>query len=327
MNATNELLHLVKQPMDQNPAYVYLASLNSPEGRRTQAHVLNVISAWLGGTMESINWGSVRYQHCTMIRTKAIEHGYSASMVQKILAALRGVVKHAWRLGLMSAEDYQKASDLPPVKNEKLPSGRYIDHDEINGMVGACLAEGGVGGVRDATIIAVLYFAAMRRHELVDLELKDYDRETGKLIIHGKGNKERIAYITNGAKDAMDDWLQLRGDFPGALFTAVKKAGGVRCRDHLTAQAIYAMLQVRAKQAGIEKISPHDFRRTGISDLLAANNDLSIVSKIVGHSNPQTTSRYDRRPDNAKQEAAGSLHIRYKRKEQMDEATILEESE
>ncbi len=83
---------------------------------------------------------------------------------------------------------------------------------------------------------------------------------------------------------------------------------------HMTPKAVYKMVAKRSSQAGITNLSPHDFRRTFVSDLLAAGEDISIVSKMAGHANVQTTARYDRRPEEAKRKAARKLHLAYKRR-------------
>jgi site-specific recombinase XerD len=298
-------------PADQNAALVYLSSLSSAAGRRTQAQVLRVLADWMGGTIESVEWGKLRYQHTAALRTKAVEAGYSPASRNKFTAALRGVLKNAWRLGQMGAEDYQRASDLGTAKGTTLPAGRYIKKDEIRILMAACARDHSGAGVRDAAMIGMMYFEGVRREEIVGLDLADYNPKTGETKIKGKGNKERIAYLTNGAALAMADWLTLRGDQPGALFLAIYKNGKNRIEGSLSAQAVYNMIAKRIHEAHLTDISPHDFRRTCISDMLEVGNDLSMVSSIVGHSNPQTTKRYDRRPDTQKRVAAERMEIPY----------------
>ena len=60
--------------------------------------------------------------------------------------------------------------------------------------------------------MAVLDGAGFRRAEVVTLGLSDYDPEKGELIVRGKGNKERTAYIDDGAAEAMEVWVAVRGD-------------------------------------------------------------------------------------------------------------------
>ena len=90
--------------------------------------------------------------------------------------------------------------------------------------------------------------------EVVALEISDYDPETGALIIQGKGNKERIAYIGTGAADAVREWITVRGDVSGPLFCPVTQTGEVVVRP-MTDQAVYGILQTRAARANVRAFS------------------------------------------------------------------------
>jgi site-specific recombinase XerD len=168
-------------------------------------------------------------------------------------------------------------------------------------------------GARDAAIIAMLYTCGLRRDEVTRLDRESYNPDTGQLVIMGKRHKERIAYLINGAASALADWLIIRGDDPGALFLAINKAGVIR-PGRMSNQAVFYMLKKRADLAGVETFSPHDLRRTFVSDLLDAGADIATVAKMAGHSSVNTTARYDRRPEEAKRKAAGLLHVPYHRR-------------
>ena len=290
----------------------YMASLSTARGRNVQKQALDRMAEIISGGRVcdcfSFPWHLVRYEHTQAVRARLMEL-YKPATVNRFLCALRGVLRAAWRVGLMLADDYQRASDLKSVSGESLPAGRELGAGELVSIFAVCDRDKSVAGVRDAALIALMYGCGLRRAEIVSLNFLDYDREAGRLKIHGKRNKERYAYLPAGAVVALNRWVIARGDCDGALFLRIRK-GGMICEIlPMTGQAAYTILLRRAAAAGVSDVSPHDMRRTFVSNLLDNGQDIVTVSKMAGHANIQTTARYDRRPDEAKKRAALSLHV------------------
>src|ERR1017187_2542090 len=299
-------------PPDRHPAHVYLARLGSGS-RRTMSEALNTIAAIVTSgraDLETMPWAALRYQHTAAVRFALMEK-YKPSTANKGLAALRGVLKECWRLGYMTAEDYHRGADVPTIKAQTLPRGRALASGEIAALMNTCGRDSSPAGIRDAALIAVLYGAGLRRSESVGLDLPDYNIETGELAIRGaKGRKDRLGYATNGSADALKDWLVARGGDPGPLFCNINKGGRITIR-RLTDQAVLHILKKRADEAAVASFSPHDLRRSFISDLLDAGADISTAQQLAGHANVQTTARYDRRGEATKRKAAELLHLPY----------------
>jgi len=308
----SELALIETQGLDRNPAAVYLAGL-SDSGRRTMRQALDVIAGILTGNADCLacNWPGLRFQHTQAIRSRLAE-SYAPATANKMLCALRGTLKASWQLDLMSFEDYGKARSVEGVTGQTLPAGRELQPGEISGLMGVCEDDPTPAGARDAALIALLYSCGLRRGEAIGLDLENYGIDTGDLkILQAKRNKQRVAYLVNGAARAMTDWLALRGAAPGPLFWPINKGGRLANR-RMTTQAVYNMLAKRGREAGVKDFSPHDFRRTFVSDLLEAGADISTVAKMAGHASVTTTARYDRRPEEAKRKAAGLLHVPYR---------------
>ncbi len=305
----NPLALVTLLPADRHPAAVYLASL-AKRSQRTMRGDLNTIAGVLtSGRCDAVTlqWGAVRYQHAAAVRA-ALAESYAHTTANRMLSALRGVLKAAWRLGQLPTEEYHRAIDLPAIKGETLPRGRALTPGELRALFSTC-NDGTSAGARDAALLALLYGAGLRRSEVVALDLADYDGESGALAVRsGKGNKQRMAYATNGSKAALAAWLAVRGVEAGPLFVPVLKGGRVTMR-RLNNQTVMDLLLKRARRAGVMKVSPHDFRRTFISDLLDAGADIATVQKMAGHANVTTTARYDRRGEVAKLRAAELLHV------------------
>jgi site-specific recombinase XerD len=308
----DNLLKNIDIPLDRNPAAVYLSTLK-PTGRRGAKQALELISGILtNGTMDmmSLKWQDLRFQHTSAVRSKLAE-SYKPATVNHALSALRGVLRASWQLQLMTAEGYHLAAAVKSVKGSTIPAGRELQSGELAALMISCENDNSPAGVRDAAIIALMYSCGLRREEVTTLNINDYEPSKGKLIVKGKGSKERTAYLTNGALDAITDWLQVRGNDPGGMFVSINKSGKLNTERFLTPQAIYNLLIKRASQASVKEFSPHDLRRTFVSDLLDAGADIATVAKMAGHASVNTTARYDRRPEEAKKKAAGLLHIPY----------------
>lgn len=305
---THKLALTTALPLTLHPAAVYLSGLSSGSVR-TMRQALDAIAAILtSGRCDAytLDWAALRYQHTAAIRSALVQK-YAPATANKMRSALRGTLKEAFRLGLMSAEDCARASDLRPIKSSPGLRGRALEKTEIAALMKACSDDPSPAGARDAAAIAILR-GGLRRSEVVALEVKDFDPDTGALVIRqGKGGKDRTAYLPKLARAAVNDWLKVRGIEPGALLCPAHCDCGTEGIRHISPEAIVRLLRKRQRQAGIAPFSPHDFRRTFISDLLDKGADIVTVQKLAGHTNTATTAKYDRRGETAKRRAVDLL--------------------
>jgi integrase/recombinase XerD len=300
-----------------SPAEAYLNTL-SPSGRRTQLTALNNLAfLFSNGKLSNalkFPWQLLRYEHTFLLSAVMVDIGYAKSSVNKHLVALRRVLGEAYRLGLYADHnDYYRAATLKSLRTQTIPRGRALKMKELSALVETALADqrNPTLGIRDAALITTLYAAALRRQEIVDLNLADLTLSESKLRVLGKGSKKRVVYLSQDALQALLVWLEQRGRRLGPLFTHVTKGGKATLR-RLTPQAVYYLLNRRALQAGVSAFTPHDLRRTSITELLAAEVDVLTVSAIAGHASADTTKRYDKRSEETKKAAAEKLESPFK---------------
>ena len=304
-------------PPDRHPALVYLASL-APGSRPAMKGSLQVIAELLTSgrcTWETMPWHLLRVQHTQALRAN-LAGRYAASTANKMLAALRGVLRSAWELGQIDTDAYQRAGSVRAVRGETVPRGRSISEGELRALFESCRRDHSPIGARDAALLGVLYGSGLRRAEAAALDVSDYDPEAGSLRVRtGKGNKERVCYTAAGERHLLEAWLRARAEAgapsnSGPLFLPMVKGGKIRLPlRHLDSRSILDIAQKRARHAGVKHLTPHDFRRTMIGDLLDAGADIATVQRLAGHSQVTTTARYDRRGEVAKARAAELLHI------------------
>ena len=235
----------------------------SDGSRRTMREALTKLAGWASDGRagpHELPWHLLRIEHTAALRTRLASQ-LAPATANKHLAALRGVLKQAWRNGDMSAEAYQRAIDLPPVRGESPRKTKRLGTRELHELVRVCAGDTSPAGARDEALLALLYGASLRRSEAVALDLDDYDPDRGALRIRSAGPRAtRRVTATDPARRALERWLLIRGPEPGPLFNPVNKGGRIEHR-RLSEQAIYIACQKRAAEAGLPPTSPEDLRR------------------------------------------------------------------
>lgn len=289
-----------------NPAAVYLATSSSDNTRAAREWDLDKIASLCsGGATGALGfpWEQMKYQHTAAIAAE-LSRRYAPTTVARMLSSLRGVLKEAWRLGMLDGDTLARATDVRTVRPVDIPPGRALEPGEIRKLWSAVEHERGIRGVRDTAILAAMLGGGLRRGEIVALDLRDYkrlvvgdeDRHAAHVLTvrNGKGHKNREAPLLTRADAAIRDWIEVRGDWAGPLFTHIG-VGNHPTNQRITPNGVYLMVRRAARKAGIKHIGPHDLRRTYITALLAAEVDVLFVRKAAGHSDANTTARYDYR--------------------------------
>lgn len=178
----------------------------------------------------------------------------------------------------------------PPKLPQKLPHA--ISVEEMQQLLQATDGDD-VGRIRDKAMLELLYATGARITELVELSVDDV-LDTELIRVVGKGDKQRLIPLGSYAKKALDDYLTRSRP------TLVGRAKG---RTHylfygnrggkMTRQNAWLIIQQTAERAGItKKISPHTFRHSFATHLLAGGADVRVVQELLGHSSVSTTQIY-----------------------------------
>ena len=145
-------------------------------------------------------------------------------------------------------------------------------------------------GIRNSLILELLYNTGVRVSELVGIQIKDIDQQERKIIINGKGNKQRIVLYGNRCQQLLNAYLKIRNNFlkyPNDYLLLGVKGKKINVR------VIRTIINDISNRVGINmKISPHTFRHTFATHMLNEGADLRSVQELLGHENLSTTTIY-----------------------------------
>lgn len=291
---------------EDNVAVTYLLSLTADNSQRTMRQSLTVLSNYL--TQRRVDgrcfpWELLRHQHTHDIRTwlgrrtrlPANTPGrLRESTAETYLCALRGVLRQAWKSGLMPAEDYCRAIDLERFTRRHVePPGRVLTVKEIRAVAHQCRKDGGPAGARDAMILGLAVSGGLGLHDMARLAVEDLSLDTGQVRLRDAGATGwRVVEVDPGTVAAATEWLRYRGRLPGPLLYAVTSGGRVRVSP-LTAAAIGKRLVLRATWAKVQGFSVRDTRKTFLAGLFAVGRDIRDIQIMAGHTLLSSTARYD----------------------------------
>lgn len=308
-SSSNVALHTYESALE-NPAMNYLLSLSSAQSRVTMQSFLGRVAMMVQKvTFEQFEWGSLRRPHVMAILTMLNNAQLAPATINTYLAALKGVAREAWALKQMDAEAYAQIKDIRRNRGVRLAAGRRLQVEELYELYKACSSvPGDLIGSRDLAIISLLAGCGLRRSELVSLDVENLRSQDQSIVLIGKGNKQREAFVPQSSWSKLEGWLQLSGITSGAIFVRVRRENKIT-DSRLTSQAVLHVLGQRQVQAGLEPLTPHDLRRTYATLLLENGEDIATVMDAMGHADVSTTRRYDMRNSDHVKAARDRLKI------------------
>jgi integrase len=208
---------------DRHPALRYLAQLG-PGSRRTMSEALAKMARLLSDgrcDARSLPWHRLRYEQTSALRDQLSE-SLAPATTNKHLAALRGVLKQASKLGLIDPDDYERAIDLPAVHGPAPRPNRTLSADQLTALVQACERDSSAAGARDAALFALLFGQGLRRSEVVVLTLADFDRATGSLQVRGSQSREPRRLAVGGDSMPIDTRDPIRSDAAALVLDSLR---------------------------------------------------------------------------------------------------------
>ena len=208
------------------------------------------------------------------------------------LIALRSFLKYLMKRGITSLSP--ERIDLAKIKERSLD---LISTSELTRLLNAPLSLPITNKkfenqkvLRDKAILELFFSTGLRLSELCSIN-RDLDLSKDEFSIRGKGEKVRVVFLSDTAKEAIKNYLKSRKDLDEPLFIQYSRNMGKGNR--LTPRSIERIVKYYAIVAGIsKKVTPHVIRHSFATDLLSNGADIRSVQMMLGHANIATTQIY-----------------------------------
>jgi len=228
---------------------------------------------------------------------------------------LKTITQNYHTIALRAFLKFLVKQDIKSLPAEKIELGkmskRQIDFlalDELGRIFKAIPKSNKIEDLRDLAILTVLFSTGLRVSELTNLNKKDINIKRGEFMVKGKGDKPRVVFLSEEAKQLLNTYFSRRTDNSLSAFIAHK---GASKHTALSPRSIQRIVEKYAKKAGIvKKVTPHVLRHSFATDLLINGADIRSVQAMLGHSSITTTQIYTHLTDKQLREVHKAFHNR-----------------
>ena len=274
--------------IDQFADYLRLERNYSPKTVASYRRDLVLFRQFLTETDAELNLLTADRDVVRLWVVEMMDKGEKSTTVNRKLSTLRSFYRF---LRMKGITDHSPVQGIKGPKNKK-PLPQFVKESDMDKLLDDADINLGEGfmGIRNRTVIAVLYETGMRMAELIGLDDRDIDFGTRTIKVTGKRDKQRFIPFGKELELRLRDYLEARtkafGEKEGAFFVNQK---GERIPRH---QVYLLVKDALGKVSDVSKKSPHVLRHTFATSMLNHDAELGAVKELLGHNSLQTTEIY-----------------------------------
>ena len=206
-----------------------------------------------------------------------------STSVSRKISTFKSFYKFLYLNEYIDKKEYPLSKISYPKAEKKLP--KFIYYNDLLEMINE--SSKGKEGLRDRLIIEMLYATGVRVSELVNIKINDIDFNNRRIIVCGKGNKERIVYYGEYAMKVLNDYLRERENINNQYLFLNNRG------EKLTDRGVRYIIDNIMKNLSVKThVTPHVLRHTFATDMLNNGCDIKVVQELLGHSSLKTTEVY-----------------------------------
>lgn len=239
-----------------------------------------------------------------------VDKGNAPASRSRKLSSVRAFYKWAVSNGIV-VENPVKNVEMPkiPQKEPKVMSNDEVFDVILNAKEDES-RESALEAFRNLAILSLMFNTGMRRAEVANATLEDLNLEDASLVVHGKGSKDRIVYFNDTTRAILSEYVAShRNNFKPAqkskyLFVSKRS-------EKLCDEAINRIVNKYFEAAGVKEkgYTAHSTRKVFATNVYRNTRDISVVQKLLGHNNPQTTMKYAMVGEDLKRQAATTVNF------------------
>jgi integrase len=280
---------VLKLPDLEQSKSAVINSLSSPSSRRSYDHAIREFIDWYCSEPRL----AFNKMVVTRYRINLEQARYASSTINLRLAAIRRLAYEAVDCGLLSPDLAAGIRRVKGVKKHGMRIGNWLTADQGKRLL-ATFDGTDLRGKRDYAMIALLLGCGLRRAEVAGLAVEHLQQREEHWVIAdlvGKGNHVRTVPVPSWVKGAVDSWTMAAGVSAGPVFRAINKAKRIGTKG-FSPKVIWSVVRAGSSKCGLDRVAPHDLRRTCARLCHEAGGELEQIQFLLGHVSVQTTERY-----------------------------------
>jgi integrase/recombinase XerC len=267
--------------------YLKIEKRYSPHTVRSYQNDLDQFFSFLSENEMPVNPGEITSHQVRAWIVNLMEHNISSVSVHRKISCLRVFFRYLRKEGVIRNDPLEKV--VLPKRKKQLP--QFVGEEALDTLLDSNNFGDDFSGIRNRTIIEMLYLTGMRRAELIGLHNNDIDLREATVKVTGKRNKQRIIPLAKPFVTRLEEYIRLRDDVmendnDGWFFITDK---GNKLYDRYVYDIVKGYLSMVTT---IEKKSPHVLRHTFATHMLNHGADLNAIKEFLGHASLSATQVY-----------------------------------
>lgn len=267
--------------------YLQIEKRYSPHTIRSYQNDLDQFFSYLSDNDMPSDPGEISSHHIRAWIVSMMDSGIKPVSVHRKISCMRVFFRYLRKEGAIKSDPLEKV--VLPKQKKSLPV--FVSEQSLNNLLDSNDFGNDFAGLKNRTIIEMLYLTGMRRAELTGLRIADVDLPGGQVKVTGKRNKQRIIPLTKEFTVRLEEYLKIRNDNASGAgsdwFFITEK--GNKLYDKYVYNVVRGYLSMVTT---IEKKSPHVLRHTFATHMLNHGADLNVIKEFLGHANLSATQIY-----------------------------------